>query len=69
MEAEHNGNAVARRCSTCGISWPIAFEKCYSCGGKTDPFRGSGPSITEAEAQSMKNHFLFEEYLTRTERD
>lgn len=25
-----------RRCSMCGISWPVGFDKCYECGGKTD---------------------------------
>lgn len=56
---------VARRCSTCGISWPRSFIKCYQCGGHTDLCRGDGPSLTMEEANSMKNHYEFERFLER----
>jgi len=51
------------RCSICGVTWPWTFpRKCYRCGGKTDPCQNR-PTITEDEAQSMRNHYNFDRYL------
>lgn len=68
MLSESSDSDIARRCSVCGISWPRRFSKCYECGGPTDLYRGDGPTITEEEAESKKNHFLFDEYSERTGR-
>lgn len=64
------GDNIARRCSTCGLTWPRRFDKCYQCGGETDIGRFSDPSeeLSDEEAESMKNHFLFDRYLEETGR-
>jgi hypothetical protein len=54
----------ARRCTMCGISWPEPFKRCYQCGGATDLFKGK-PTITVEEAESIKKHYEFEQYLEK----
>jgi hypothetical protein len=55
---------TAKRCSTCGISWPSKYSRCYQCGGPVDRIPRE-PTITDEEAESMKNHYEFDRYLEK----
>lgn len=54
----------ARRCSTCGVSWPhhVRYASCKACDGKTDVIYNS-----DGVSQSEANHLEFEAYYRRHE--
>ena len=61
----------SRRCSICGISWPLddEFKRCYgeNCGRKTDPVSNVNPDMSMLEALSMKRHYKFERHYEKHE--
>lgn len=46
---------MTRRCSDCGISYPISIVQCMVCGQKTDPFSNVAPDADWREKVDSLN--------------
>jgi hypothetical protein len=63
--------ANARRCSTCGIDWPMEpfkdYSECAQCGEATDGITNGDPMEPDS-ARVLRNHILFDLYYAERER-
>lgn len=57
---------MAKRCSACGLNWPIGYVKCYQCGGSL--WKGSTlDPMPIKDAERLKAHYDFEQWLQTDE--